>query len=520
MTVLGLAYASIYGQYFYDNTGNPGQFTFNSFSISNPNEPTCALIGDLDGDGKPDEIIADRGNSIRIYQNKIGEPLPVQLCIPVASTSITADITGTKWQWQASTDSMNFINLVDNANYSGTAAAVLQLNNIPSFYAGYRFRCLVDGIKSSTFVIDFANDWTGAVSSAWEDSANWSCNKVPDINTHVVVDSGAVVLNSNTVCKTVSVSNHASLTVSSGHNLVISSGELSVITLGATGENITQNAAACGALVQQGNRTVIRKGIVWGTATMPSLTNAAATNAGAGNGGFTSVLNNLSAGTPYHIRAYAVTNIDTVYGNDVLVTTAFAPATDIDGNTYPTVTICNQVWTSKNLEVTRYRNGDNIPQVQDAATWASLTTGAWCYYASNTANGIVYGKLYNWYAVNDPRGLAPAGWHVPSENEWMFLGDTCLGGLSVAGGKVKTITVWTGSNTGATNSSGFNGLPAGYCSAAGGVFGGLGTNASWWTSTSIDDSFARCRNIFSSSAAMSATFNSKKGGFSIRCVKD
>lgn len=76
---------------------------------------------------------------------------------------------------------------------------------------------------------------------------------------------------------------------------------------------------------------------------------------------------------------------------------------------------------AENLAVSRYRNGDEIPQVQDAAEWNRLTTGAWCYYENNSANGVTYGKLYNWYAVNDPRGLAPEGWHVPSDNEWQML---------------------------------------------------------------------------------------------------
>ena len=80
----------------------------------------------------------------------------------------------------------------------------------------------------------------------------------------------------------------------------------------------------------------------------------------------------------------------------------------------------------KNLDVSKYRNGDDIPQVTDATTWANLTTGAWCYYENNTANGTVYGKLYNWFAVNDPRGLAPSGWHIPSQAEWVTL-QNCLG---------------------------------------------------------------------------------------------
>jgi hypothetical protein len=92
-----------------------------------------------------------------------------------------------------------------------------------------------------------------------------------------------------------------------------------------------------------------------------------------------------------------------------------------------TTTICDQDWMVKNLDVTTYRNGDPIPQVINPSAWVKLTTGAWCYYNNDLANSSIYGKLYNWYAVNDPRGIAPVGWHVPSYAEWTKLTD-CLGG--------------------------------------------------------------------------------------------
>lgn len=98
------------------------------------------------------------------------------------------------------------------------------------------------------------------------------------------------------------------------------------------------------------------------------------------------------------------------------------------------ILIGNQTWTKKNLDVATYRNGDAIPQVQDS-TWETLTTGAWCYYENNTDNGTTYGKLYNWYAVNDPRGLAPNGYHIPTDAEWTTL-STYLGGDSIAGNKM------------------------------------------------------------------------------------
>ena len=105
------------------------------------------------------------------------------------------------------------------------------------------------------------------------------------------------------------------------------------------------------------------------------------------------------------------------------------------------VTIGTQTWTSKNLDVSTYRNGEVIPEVQDSAAWANLTTGAWCYYENNPLNGTTYGKLYNWYAVNDPRGLAPKGYHIPTDEEWSILTDY-LGGQSVANLKMKSTSGW------------------------------------------------------------------------------
>ena len=118
----------------------------------------------------------------------------------------------------------------------------------------------------------------------------------------------------------------------------------------------------------------------------------------------------------------------------------------------PGVTIGSQVWTTNNLDVKIYRNGDAIPQVTTSTAWAALTTGAWCWYNNDSAtNAATYGKLYNWYAVNDSRGLAPSGYHIPTDVEWTKLTDY-LGGLSVAGGKIRTTSGWTAPNTGATNS--------------------------------------------------------------------
>jgi len=189
----------------------------------------------------------------------------------------------------------------------------------------------------------------------------------------------------------------------------------------------------------------------------------------------------------------------------------------------PTIVIGTQQWMSKNLDVAFYRNGDPIPQVTDPAAWAGLTTGAWCFYNNDPIQGIKYGKIYNWYAVNDPRGLAPKGWHIPSDAEWTTLGNT-LGGELVAGGKMKepgTLN-WTAPNTGADNSSGFAGLPGGYRSFGGTftTFFDIGNNGYWWSSTETTTTNAWFRIVTYFDGSLGSFSFSKRGGISVRCLRD
>jgi uncharacterized protein (TIGR02145 family) len=173
---------------------------------------------------------------------------------------------------------------------------------------------------------------------------------------------------------------------------------------------------------------------------------------------------------------------------------------------------------TQNLDVTTYRNGDIIPQVTDPIDWDALTTGAWCYYNNDPANGAIYGKLYNWYAVNDSRGLAPAGWHIPSDVEWTTLG-THLGGNAVAGGKMKTTgTTWNSPNSGATNESGYSGLPGGFRNT--GAFFNDGTNGNWWSATQTSTINAWSRNLTNTSSTLFRNFNKKSNGYSVRCLRD
>ncbi len=162
----------------------------------------------------------------------------------------------------------------------------------------------------------------------------------------------------------------------------------------------------------------------------------------------------------------------------------YGTVTDIDGNTYVTVEIGTQTWMAENLKVTKYRNGDPIPNVSDVNQWTTLSTGAYCNYDNNVSNVATYGRLYNMYAVEDPRGLAPQGWKVASDDDWYTL-LSYLGGEEVAAPKMREVGTehWAAPNTGATDEIGFKALPAGARSGTLGHFNGKGYTAYWWTST-------------------------------------
>jgi uncharacterized protein (TIGR02145 family) len=208
----------------------------------------------------------------------------------------------------------------------------------------------------------------------------------------------------------------------------------------------------------------------------------------------------------------------------------------INGNNVaiPSVTINTQIWAIKNLDVSTYNDGTPIPEVTDPAEWANLTTGAWCYYNNDSANNAIYGKLYNWYAVQGihdtdsstpNKKLAPIGWHIPNEREWTTLIDY-LGDKLVAGGKMKEIGSlhWKEPNEFATNFSGFNGFPAGTRFDKGNFsLNGFNQFACWWSSLefdSLDSYYLLLHYKFATAYLNKDSVKIRKSGFSVRCIKD
>lgn len=189
------------------------------------------------------------------------------------------------------------------------------------------------------------------------------------------------------------------------------------------------------------------------------------------------------------------------------------------------VKIGTQVWTTSNLTVTNYRNGDSITVVTERKDWEMAgkeKKPVMCFYDFHTENGLKHGALYNWYAVNDPRGLAPAGWHIPTNDEWKKL-TAYLGGEELCAHKLKAKSVWpenTISNVKATNSSGFTALPDGYINWSGRCMG-LGTVGEWWSSSEAGDVNAFLRVIDATTGELvGKPALPKKHGASVRCVKD
>ena len=187
------------------------------------------------------------------------------------------------------------------------------------------------------------------------------------------------------------------------------------------------------------------------------------------------------------------------------------------------IVIGKQIWMTENLNVDRFRNGDLIPESKTPAEWqkaAETKQPAWCYYNNDPKNGLQFGKLYNWYAVSDSRGLTPTGWHLPSDAEYTILTDL-FGGDKYGpntGSKMKSKAGWS-KNTDITNESGFSGLPAGGC-ISNGSFSLLGEAGGWWSATEQTATSAWARQLINNSGYVFRVAGDKGSGLSVRCIKD
>ena len=194
---------------------------------------------------------------------------------------------------------------------------------------------------------------------------------------------------------------------------------------------------------------------------------------------------------------------------------------DIDGNFYSTVQIGNQLWMSENLKTTRYNNGDEIPTGLTDGDWQNNTSGALAVYDDNELNADIYGRLYNWYAVVDNRGVCPENFHVPTDGEYILL-TNYLGGNDIAGGKMKEAGLehWDSPNTGATNESGFTGLPGGFRNVTG-SYVYMGSDGFFRSSSEYNSYRAWFHGLYSTWEEVYRGFEmNKNSGLSVRCVGD
>jgi hypothetical protein len=202
----------------FKNTSSSGNISFDpKVDYTTGGSASGIAISDLDGDGKPDLAISSQNlGAVSLIKNNIGEGY---LCAG-GNTSLVANLPGTVYQWQVNSGS-GFINISDNINYVGTATKVLHLNNISSAFSSYQYRCVVDNVPGVATTLSFENSWTGTLSSLWENPGNWSCGKVPDANTDVIITAGIVIISSNVTIKSLSLSPKVNFTLNSFYTLTI-----------------------------------------------------------------------------------------------------------------------------------------------------------------------------------------------------------------------------------------------------------------------------------------------------------
>jgi len=304
--------------------------------------------------------------------------------------------------------------------------------------------------------------------------------------------------------------------------------------------NTTQNASdilvtsatLCGTVSNVAGPTVTSRGVCWAQrqAPLPTIADNKTVD-GSGIGSYKSTMTGLTPGTTYICRAYATNSNGTSYGSYYNFTTqkdekvynpslTYGTVSDVDGNSYKTISIGTQTWLAENLKTTKLNDGTPIPVVTDNTTWANESSYACCFYKNDASLKNLYGPLYNWNTVNTGK-LCPVGWHVPANNEWIILTNQL--GVNNAGGSLKELGTdhwnWNNSNVNATNESGFTALPGGTRHPSDQYFGmqGLGY---WWSSTPNDSDTYFIFMLQGDNGSYTKPFIQKNHGLSIRCLKD
>ncbi len=287
----------------------------------------------------------------------------------------------------------------------------------------------------------------------------------------------------------------------------------------------------------EGSGKVTEKGFVLSLSPNPATSNLKYKSNQTGLGAYVTVIDNLTSRTKYYIRPYGINEKGVFYGNEYNFTTPdivggqeninFSTVVDNEGNIYKTITLGGKTWMAENLNVSKYNNYDAIPNVTNPQSWAALSTGAWSTYENDLNLGNRFGKLYNWYVVNDVRRICPVGWRVPTDGDWTSL-TAFFGGEEIAGGKLKErgTDSWISPNTGAVNLFGFSAKSNGYRNfeptqyTSPNYFSALGSYGTFWSATSFDANGAWHRFLFWVNENVNRGLSNKKNGLAIRCVKN
>jgi uncharacterized protein (TIGR02145 family) len=289
-----------------------------------------------------------------------------------------------------------------------------------------------------------------------------------------------------------------------------------------------------GTIISDGGSSSITKGVYWSGSSNPTMADNVIFET-LNIRSFQFPIAGLTSGITYFVRAFATNSLGTGYGPVSSFTTqtgevmfnpvlTYGKLSDIDGNSYKTISIGTQIWMAENLKSTRYNDGTPVPFVSEYTTGSYLVTPAYFWYYNNEAiYKNICGAYYNWFAVHTGK-LCPVGWHIPTDSEWQILTDY-LGGGSIAGSKMKekgTVN-WLDSNIDATNESGFTALPCGLRGNFGGHFGGLGLQGEWWSDSELDPSpynSVWCNWVLSGASQVIRSEFSKRDGINVRCIKD
>jgi uncharacterized protein (TIGR02145 family) len=282
-------------------------------------------------------------------------------------------------------------------------------------------------------------------------------------------------------------------------------------------------------IVSPGDAQINSFGVCWSTDSLPTINDNKSDDSIIVSS-FSSIINGLKNNTKYYVRSYATNAFGTSYGDVKTFTTLKSfpingsTVKDLDINVYHTIVIGNQVWLMENLRTSKYSNGDPITNFTDMTKWAwgNLNTGAFSGYTNDINISNIYGNLYNWFAVNDKRGLCPGGWHVATSQEMDEL-IKYLGGNEIAGGKMKEVGTshWLSPNTGATNESGFTLLSAGFREIDG-TFQAIGHTTYLWTSSNPWPTSNQATSYGFGWEQMSTYPMScdRRAGLSVRCIMD